>query len=213
MRNIGYNFVECLENYLPSNQLKYNRIGSKVLDIFYEEFVKFVPAYILKREQESQSDVVVAKSPITQTNKDKSSKTLVKRSTSNWSCGFSDIIKINTDQIEIKELEVFINHEYQKHVAYCGESCESSSDDDLANFIPKVHKIPQPSFASRQKMELRSKITHISAAQIKFSNTPKQKLTINDKISFSAITKAVPICEEELKVVRSPSNKVQRRMT
>lgn len=179
MRNIGYNFVECLENYLPSHQHKLTKIGSKVLDIFYEEFVKFVPAYILKREQDT-------KSPITQTNKDKASTTPAKR-TSNWSCGFSDIIKINTDHIEIKEFEVFINHQYQKHVAYCGESCESSSDDDVANFIPKVHKIPQPNLASRQKMELRSKITHIPASQIKFSNTPKRKLTINDKMSFSAI--------------------------
>jgi len=31
-------------------------IGSKVLDIFYDEFVKFVPAYILKREEEKRED-------------------------------------------------------------------------------------------------------------------------------------------------------------
>ncbi len=64
MREIGYNMVECLENFLPAYQHKLNRIGSKVLDIFYEEFIKFVPAYILKREQDIQ-EVTVTKSPLT----------------------------------------------------------------------------------------------------------------------------------------------------
>jgi hypothetical protein len=34
-----------------------NVIGGKVLDIFYDEFIKFVPAYILKREEEKKEDV------------------------------------------------------------------------------------------------------------------------------------------------------------
>jgi len=29
-----------------------NIIGTKVLDIFYDEFIKFVPSYKLKREKE-----------------------------------------------------------------------------------------------------------------------------------------------------------------
>jgi len=41
-----------LENYLPYEQHKLNIIGNKVLDIFYDEFIKFVPAYILNREKE-----------------------------------------------------------------------------------------------------------------------------------------------------------------
>jgi len=48
-----------LENYLPREQTKLNIIGSKVLDIFYDEFVKFVPAYILKREEEKK-DIVTS---------------------------------------------------------------------------------------------------------------------------------------------------------
>jgi hypothetical protein len=46
-----------LENYLPREQTKLNIIGSKVLDIFYDEFVKFVPAYILKREEEKKDNL------------------------------------------------------------------------------------------------------------------------------------------------------------
>jgi len=46
--------IEVLENYLPREQNKLNKIGTKVLDIFYDEFVKFVPAYILKREEEKK---------------------------------------------------------------------------------------------------------------------------------------------------------------
>ncbi len=29
-------------------------IGSKVLDIFYNEFVKFIPAHLLQREEETK---------------------------------------------------------------------------------------------------------------------------------------------------------------
>lgn len=62
MRECGSVFVECLENYLPSEQSKLSFIGSKVLDIFYDEFVKFVPAYILKREEDKNTE-----SPLQQT--------------------------------------------------------------------------------------------------------------------------------------------------
>ena len=54
MRNVGINFIETLESYLPREQSKLNIIGCKVLDIFYDEFIKFVPAYILKREEEKR---------------------------------------------------------------------------------------------------------------------------------------------------------------
>lgn len=56
MSNIGSKLIEVLECYLPREQNMLNRIGSKVLDIFYDEFVKFVPAYILKREEEKRQE-------------------------------------------------------------------------------------------------------------------------------------------------------------
>ena len=54
MRDAGSSLVETLEYYLPSESQKLSTIGSKVLDIFYEEFIKLVPAYILKREEEKE---------------------------------------------------------------------------------------------------------------------------------------------------------------
>jgi len=49
---LGSQMVQVLENYLPSEQSKLNILSGKVLDIFYEEFIKFVPAWILRREEE-----------------------------------------------------------------------------------------------------------------------------------------------------------------
>jgi hypothetical protein len=45
-----------LESYLPREQSRLTILGGKILDIFYEEFIKFVPAYILKREEEKKED-------------------------------------------------------------------------------------------------------------------------------------------------------------
>ena len=56
MASIGSKLIEVLECYLPSEQSKLNKIGTKVLDIFYDEFIKFVPAYILKREEEKRQE-------------------------------------------------------------------------------------------------------------------------------------------------------------
>ena len=55
MSDIGGTLIETLETYLPREQSKLSIIGCKVLDIFYEEFIKFVPAYILKREEEKKA--------------------------------------------------------------------------------------------------------------------------------------------------------------
>jgi hypothetical protein len=41
---------------LPREQSRLTILGGKILDIFYEEFIKFVPAYILKREEEKKED-------------------------------------------------------------------------------------------------------------------------------------------------------------
>jgi hypothetical protein len=60
MIDIGVCLIEQLENYLPRESYKLNVIGSKVLDIFYDEFVKFLPAYILKREEEKVVTVPAA---------------------------------------------------------------------------------------------------------------------------------------------------------
>ena len=49
---VGRDLIKSLQNYLPDQQSKLNVLGGKVLEIFYEEFIKFVPAYILRREEE-----------------------------------------------------------------------------------------------------------------------------------------------------------------
>ena len=56
MQQVGESLVEKLKNYLPHEQYKLNIIESKVLDIFYDEFIKYVPAYILKREKEQKEE-------------------------------------------------------------------------------------------------------------------------------------------------------------
>ena len=43
-----------MHNYLPSEQSKLQFISGKILDVFYEEFIKFIPPYILKREEEKR---------------------------------------------------------------------------------------------------------------------------------------------------------------
>ena len=52
MQSVGKTLIEVLESHLPREQNKLNLIGSTVLDIFYEEFIKFVPAHVLRREEE-----------------------------------------------------------------------------------------------------------------------------------------------------------------
>jgi hypothetical protein len=54
MQNVGKTLVEVLESHLPREQSNYHHIGSAVLDIFYEEFIKLVPAHVLKREKEEK---------------------------------------------------------------------------------------------------------------------------------------------------------------
>ena len=47
-------FMQVMHNYLPSEQSKLQFISGKILDIFYDEFIKFIPPYILKREEEKR---------------------------------------------------------------------------------------------------------------------------------------------------------------
>jgi|TARA_B110000305_G_C19006971_1_gene433118 hypothetical protein len=43
-----------MNNYLPSEEHKLQFLSGKILDVFYDEFIKFVPPYILKREEEKR---------------------------------------------------------------------------------------------------------------------------------------------------------------
>ena len=43
-----------MHSYLPSEQSKLQFISGKILDVFYDEFIKFIPPYILKREEEKR---------------------------------------------------------------------------------------------------------------------------------------------------------------
>ena len=46
--------MQVMNNYLPSEQSKLQIISGKILDVFYDEFIKFIPQYILKREEEKR---------------------------------------------------------------------------------------------------------------------------------------------------------------
>ena len=52
--SLGETLVQVMHNYLPGEQSKLQFISGKILDVFYDEFIKFIPPYILKREQEKR---------------------------------------------------------------------------------------------------------------------------------------------------------------
>jgi hypothetical protein len=78
-------------------------LGGKVLDIFYEEFIKFVPAYILKREEEKKEDNSLSIK----------SKNIKKTKGQSDIENFSEIIGFNDkkdkNEIELQDFEIFIN--------------------------------------------------------------------------------------------------------
>jgi hypothetical protein len=47
-----------LSNYLPKEQSKLELLSGKILEIFYEEFIKFIPPYVLKREEEKKRQLI-----------------------------------------------------------------------------------------------------------------------------------------------------------
>lgn len=53
-QSLGATLMRVMDNYLPSEQYKLQFLSGKILDVFYDEFVKFVPPYILKREEEKR---------------------------------------------------------------------------------------------------------------------------------------------------------------
>lgn len=52
--SLGETLMQVMNNYLPSEQSKLQFISGKILDVFYDEFIKFIPPYILKREEEKR---------------------------------------------------------------------------------------------------------------------------------------------------------------
>jgi len=78
-------------------------LGGKILDIFYEEFIKFVPAYILKREEEKKEDNSLSIK----------SKNIKKTKGQSDIENFSEIIGFNDkkdkNEIELQDFEIFIN--------------------------------------------------------------------------------------------------------
>jgi hypothetical protein len=55
--SLGETLMRVMNNYLPSEQTKLQFISGKILDVFYDEFVKFIPPYILKREEEKRKQL------------------------------------------------------------------------------------------------------------------------------------------------------------
>lgn len=49
---IGSQLAKTLLNFLPKDHEKLNVLSGKILEIFYDEFIKFIPPFILKREEE-----------------------------------------------------------------------------------------------------------------------------------------------------------------
>lgn len=53
-QSLGSTLLQVMHNYLPSEQYKLEFLSGKILNVFYDEFIKFVPPYILKREEEKR---------------------------------------------------------------------------------------------------------------------------------------------------------------
>ena len=57
LKVIGKTLPQVLNNYLPREQSKLEILSSKILEIFYEEFIKFIPPYVLRREEERRKQM------------------------------------------------------------------------------------------------------------------------------------------------------------
>lgn len=53
-QSLGATLLRVMDNYLPSEQYKLQFLSGKILDVFHDEFIKFIPPYILKREEEKR---------------------------------------------------------------------------------------------------------------------------------------------------------------
>jgi hypothetical protein len=52
--SLGETLIIVMNNYLPSEQHMLQFLSGKILDVFYDEFIKFVPPYILRKEEEKR---------------------------------------------------------------------------------------------------------------------------------------------------------------
>lgn len=109
-------------------------MGGKVLDIFYEEFIKLVPAYILKREEEKKEEI----SPSSKSKKVKKKKGYSDQENFSELIAFND--KKDKSEIELQDLEQFINQQF-KHRDIT-EINEDSSDDEVDSLYHGQHKLP-----------------------------------------------------------------------
>ena len=50
--SVGAELGKVMNNFLPKEQSKLNVLSGKILEIFYDEFIKFIPPYVLRREEE-----------------------------------------------------------------------------------------------------------------------------------------------------------------
>ena len=53
-RSLGETLIQTMHSFLPGEQHRLQIISGRILDVFYEEFIKFIPPYILKREEEKR---------------------------------------------------------------------------------------------------------------------------------------------------------------
>ena len=43
-----------MHSYLPQETNRLTLLSDKILEIFHDEFIKFIPPYVLKREEEKK---------------------------------------------------------------------------------------------------------------------------------------------------------------
>lgn len=141
MQAVGKTLIEVLESHLPREQSNYNHIGSAVLEIFYEEFIKLVPAHVLKREKEEKSAVL---------NQNPSQEALQQPGQANSQKGdkgdkpkkkkaAKPKAESQTSGKDLMDLERFINRQYKtkKEIEQDGDS---SSDEETQ--LPGVTQPP-----------------------------------------------------------------------
>lgn len=53
-QSLGTTLAQVMHNYLPSEQYKLQFVSGKILNVFYDEFIKFIPPHVLKKEEEKR---------------------------------------------------------------------------------------------------------------------------------------------------------------
>lgn len=52
--SLGETLMKTMHSYLPGEQHLLEFVSGRILDVFYDEFVKFIPPFMLKREREKR---------------------------------------------------------------------------------------------------------------------------------------------------------------